>query len=155
MLGLDVSCIDTRYPIQQVSTGLPHIIVPLTGLDALSSVKVSQDLYWELVNGTWAKNVMVFCPESHEEQNHLSVRMFSYFLGIPEDPATGSGNGCLAAYLARYRYFGSAEVDVRAEQGYEMGRPSLLYLKALDTGDSIKVSVGGRAVIIAGGEWTV
>ena len=46
-----------------------------------------------------AKAILVFCPEPHEPGNDVSTRMFAEAYGITEDPATGSGNGCLAAYL--------------------------------------------------------
>jgi trans-2,3-dihydro-3-hydroxyanthranilate isomerase len=44
-------------------------------------------------------------------------------------------------------------VDVRVEQGYEIGRPSLLLLKAQQKEDAIEVSVGGKVVMIARGEF--
>jgi Predicted epimerase, PhzC/PhzF homolog len=83
----------------------------------------------------------------------LSVRVFVDYFGIPEDPATGSGNGCLAGYLARYRYFGQPLVDARVEQGYEIGRPSLLLLKSQETADGIAIDVGGKSVLVARGEF--
>jgi len=70
-----------------------------------------------------------------------------------EDPATGSANGCLAGYLAKHRYFGGPRVDVRVEQGYEIGRPSLLYLRSEDKGEEIDVYVGGRNAMVAKGEF--
>jgi trans-2,3-dihydro-3-hydroxyanthranilate isomerase len=72
--------------------------------------------------------------------------------GIPEDPATGSANGCLAGYLSRYRYFGDDVVDARAEQGHEIGRPSLLHLRAENREGGIVVHVGGKVVMVACGE---
>ncbi|MHC4722322.1 MAG: PhzF family phenazine biosynthesis protein [Planctomycetota bacterium] len=78
--------------------------------------------------------------------------MFCDYYGIAEDPATGSANGCLAGYLVKYRFFGDKKVDVRVEQGYEIGRPSPLYLRAEDSGGKIDVSVGGKVVMVAKGE---
>jgi trans-2,3-dihydro-3-hydroxyanthranilate isomerase len=82
----------------------------------------------------------------------LNVRVFVDLYGIPEDPATGSANGCLAAYLSRYKYFGDDRVNVRVEQGFEIGRPSLLYLKAQQKKDVIHVFVGGKVVMVAKGK---
>jgi trans-2,3-dihydro-3-hydroxyanthranilate isomerase len=79
--------------------------------------------------------------------------MFADAFGISEDPATGSGNGCLAGYLVKHRYFGKPEIDIRSEQGYEIGRPSLLYLKAEEKIGMIGVFVGGKAITIAKGEF--
>jgi len=76
-----------------------------------------------------------------------------HYYGVPEDPATGSGNGCLAGYLVKHLYFGKASVDLRAEQGYEIGRPSLLLLRAEGQDTNINISVGGRSVIVARGEF--
>jgi trans-2,3-dihydro-3-hydroxyanthranilate isomerase len=78
--------------------------------------------------------------------------VFADYYGVAEDPATGSANGCLAGYLVRYRYFGEQRVDIDVEQGYEIGRPSLLLLRAAENDEGIDVSVGGRVIMVAKGE---
>jgi len=152
VLGLDPGAIDGSWPVQVVSTGLPTIIVPLTGRDALEGIDLDRRAYDRLVAGRDAKLVHAVCPEPRSADNDLAVRMFSPYYGVPEDPATGSANGCLAAYLSKQAYFGSPTVDVRVEQGYEMGRPSLLSLTADRSGEDISVEVGGRVVPVARGE---
>jgi trans-2,3-dihydro-3-hydroxyanthranilate isomerase len=82
----------------------------------------------------------------------LNVRFFADYYGVPEDPATGSANGCLAGYLVKHRYFGKDQINIRVEQGYEIGRPSLLLLKAEGKEEKIDVHVGGTVVMIAKGE---
>jgi trans-2,3-dihydro-3-hydroxyanthranilate isomerase len=151
ILSLQPSDIDERFPIEEVSTGLPHILVPLRNLDALKRSEVTREQYFKLINDRWAQAIMVFCPQPHKAENDISVRMFADCFGIVEDPATGSGNGCLAGYLARHRYFGKASIDIRSEQGYEIGRPSLLLLRAEDKEGHIHVAVGGKAITIARG----
>jgi trans-2,3-dihydro-3-hydroxyanthranilate isomerase len=153
VLGLGVDEIDTRTPIQEVSTGLPFFIVPLKSLAALNMAKVNLDKCFALIKNTVAKGILVFCPEAHEAGNDIGVRVFVDYYGIPEDPATGSGNGCLAGYLVRYRYFGKESIDVRSEQGYEIGRPSLLLLKAEEKDAKIDIFVGGKSIIVAQGEF--
>ena len=153
MLGLDTSMLDERFPIQEVSTGLPAIIVPLKTLQAVKQARIASDLYFDFVQDTQAKLVLVFCPQAYERSHHLNVRVFADYFGVPEDPATGSANGCLAAYLAHHRYLANGQIDVLAEQGYEIGRPSLLYLRAQQHGDAIEVSVGGKVVMTARGEF--
>jgi trans-2,3-dihydro-3-hydroxyanthranilate isomerase len=78
--------------------------------------------------------------------------MFADYVGVPEDPATGSANCCLAAYLVKHRYFGTDRIDVRVEQGHEIGRPSLLYLKAEEQEVTINVRVGGKVAMVAKGD---
>lgn len=153
VLGISTADIDSRFPIEEVSTGFPHLIVPIKSLDALKRAKVNKDEYFSLVNHAWAKNILVFSREAYEPGQSLSVRVFADFYGVPEDAATGSGNGCLAAYLVRHKLFGSPNLDVLAGQGYEMGRPSTLALRANENGNGIEVFVGGNVVEVAEGVW--
>ena len=153
VLNLDPGAIDERFPVQNVSTGLPCIMVPMKTLNDVRSVRIDRDRYYALIKGISAKAIFIFSPETYEEENDLNARMFADYYGIPEDPATGSANGCLAGYLAKHKYFGDESVNVRVEQGYEIGRPSLLYLRAENTDGNIEVHVGGRVVMVAKGEF--
>ncbi len=153
ILNLEVDEIDSIFPIQEVSTGVPFIIVPLKTLASLKKAKVNLDKYFELTETTEAKAILIFCPETYSDVNDLSVRVFAHSLGIPEDPATGSANGCLAGYLVEYSYFGNDSIDVKVEQGYEIDRPSLLLLKSQKKDGEIEVLVGGKVVMVAKGEF--
>jgi trans-2,3-dihydro-3-hydroxyanthranilate isomerase len=150
ILQLPQESFDGRYPIQEVSTGMPFIIVPLKTLDAVKKARVNLSLLEKIADRV-PGGILIFCPETYHKGNDLNVRVFVDLYGIPEDPATGSGNGCLAAYLSKYRYFGSDKVDARVEQGYEINRPSLLQLKANATEDSIEVFVGGKVILVGQG----
>jgi trans-2,3-dihydro-3-hydroxyanthranilate isomerase len=152
VLSLDGGDIEERFPIEEVSTGMFFVIVPLKTLDAVKRAKVATDKYFQLIENLQAKAILVFCPQTYNHDNDLNVRVFCDFVGIPEDPATGSGNGCLAAYLVKHRYFAKDQIDIRVEQGYEISRPSLLYLRAENTQGKIDVSVGGRVEMIAKGQ---
>ncbi|WP_042348547.1 PhzF family phenazine biosynthesis protein [Bacillus massiliigorillae] len=153
VLNIDKKYIDNRFPIQEVSTGLPVIIVPLMSLEAVKKVRIDREKYYELIEHTSAKGIMVFSPEAYSSENDVNVRDFADYYGIPEDAGTGSSNGCLASYLVKYRYFETKEINIRVEQGYEINRPSLLFLKASDNNGKIKVYVGGKVEKIAEGEW--
>ncbi|MBE9009661.1 PhzF family phenazine biosynthesis protein [Pseudanabaenaceae cyanobacterium LEGE 13415] len=154
VLGLNLDQIDDRTPIEEVSTGLPFIIVPLKNLAALQQANVDRAALFKLVETTEAKAVLIFCPETRSLDNQLSVRAFvEAVAGVPEDPATGSANGCLAAYLVQHSYFGRTSIDLRVEQGYEIGRPSLLMLKAQKENEAFEVSVGGKVILVAKGEF--
>lgn len=153
ILNLEPDEIDYRFPIQEVSTGLPFFIVPVKSLNSLKRIKVNLDKYYQLISETEAKAILVFSPETYKPENNLCVRMFADYLGVPEDPATGSANGCLAGYLVQYSYFGKQEIDIRVEQGYEINRPSLLFLKAQKNQDKIQVNVGGKVILVAKGEF--
>jgi trans-2,3-dihydro-3-hydroxyanthranilate isomerase len=150
-LGLDPGDIDDRFPIQEVSTGLAFFIIPLKTLDAVKRARVDRERFFALIEKTGAKAPLIFCPQPYREVNDLNVRVFVDYYNIPEDPATGSACGCLAAYLSEYEYFGTDRIDLRVEQGYEIGRPSLILLKARKKGEEIEVCVGGRVIPMAKG----
>ena len=153
VLGIALGDVDTRWPIEQVSTGLPHIIVPLKNLAALKRARIARERYDALVQQTWAKAILIVSPESYSPTHDLSVRMFAHYYGVPEDPATGSGNGCLAAYLVKHRYCGTSSLNLRVGQGFEIGRPSILALRATEEQGRTSIDVGGQVIPIAKGQW--
>lgn len=151
ILGLSSSDFDPSYPIQEVSTGLPFIIVPLKTLESVKHARVDKNILPDLTKQTQA-GILVFAPQTCYKENSLHVRVFVDAFGIPEDPATGSGNGCLAAYLSKYQYLGASDINIKVEQGFEINRPSILHLKTQTNNRTIAVQVGGQVQLIAKGE---
>jgi trans-2,3-dihydro-3-hydroxyanthranilate isomerase len=152
LLTVDVDDIDRGFPIQSVSTGLSFVLLPLRSLDAVKRAGVIKDKWLEWVKDRPAKMLFVFCHQTVHPGNHIHARAFADYYGIVEDPATGSANSCFAAYLAKHRYFGSVQIDVRVEQGYEIGRPSRIYLRAKEHKERIDVNVGGKVIMVARAE---
>lgn len=148
MLGIGVEDLDPRFPVQTVTTGLPALIVPLRNLDACHRAWLNLER-WRALGGLPA-SVLVFSVGAEVSGHDIHVRVFVSSLGVPEDPATGSANGALAAYLQHYQVVGK-QVDVRVEQGVEMGRPSTLHLRAQAEADGIAVEVGGEVQWVAEG----
>ena len=149
LLGLKPEDFDTEYPIQEVSTGVYFYIIPLKTREALKIVKIDFEKLGEYSRDKKAKWPFMFCKEPENSENQIKARMITSFT---EDPATGSANGCFAGYLVKHRYFGSNEIDIRVEQGAEVKRPSILYLKAKEKGDNIEVQVGGKVAYVAEGK---
>ena len=148
-IGVRPQDIDDRFPVQEVSTGIPFIIVPLKANGCLRNARRDPPA---LGRFTGMKGVFMFAAEPRRKGDDLAARMFTAEDSIGEDPATGSASGCLAGYLVKHRYLGKDAIDVRVEQGYEIRRPSLLRLRAAAEGDGIEVHVGGRVVPVARGE---
>lgn len=151
VLSLSEVMIDQRFPVQVVSTGTPFYIVSLKDLDTVKQAKIDLPRYNELIHGRDAKAIYLFSAETYDDNNDLNARLFADFYGVAEDAATGSAAGCLSGWLARHRYLDSSTVDAKVEQGYEIGRPSLLHLKACEQDGAIDVHVGGRVILTAQG----
>lgn len=150
VLNIDPSDIDARWPIQEVSTGLGFVIVPVRSLAAVRGIRVDLAACDALISRLSAKAVLAFCPET-ELGATLHARVFCDYYAVPEDPATGSANGCLCAWLTRHRYFGRPDFAISVEQGIEIHRPSELFLEGSEHGGRIVVRVGGRVVPVAAG----
>jgi trans-2,3-dihydro-3-hydroxyanthranilate isomerase len=96
--------------------------------------------------------LFVFSRETAEKGNDFHARMFAPAMGIMEDPATGSAVAAFAGLLGRFGGYGDGDHAVAIEQGYEMGRPSLIRLGMTRVaGQFTAVTVGGNAVIVAEG----
>jgi len=154
LLTVDEEDIDRDFPVQSVSTGLPFVLLPLRSLDAVRRAGVIRDRWLAWVKDRQAKMLFVFCRETVRPSNHIHARAFADYYGVPEDPATGSANSCFAAYLVKHRYFGDDRIDVRVEQGYEIGRSSLIYLRAEEHAGKIAVNGGGKVIMVARAELT-
>jgi len=144
--------INDNFPIQNVSTGIDFIIIPLKKLRSIKAASTNLNTYNEYFKGREPKPLFLFCPETYEKTNQLNCRMFADIFGIPEDPATGSANGCLAAYLVKHRYFNSDAVNIKVEQGFEIGRKSILCLQSSMKNGKIDINVGGKVIKIAEGK---
>ena len=147
--GLSEPDLDPKLPVQEVSVGIGFLFVPLRSLAALGRAELDSEALERLLGSTeHSIGVYLFCRESREPGHDLAARMLFEAHGVKEDPATGSATAGLGGYLLHHRVLGEGAIDVQVEQGYEMGRPSLLSLRAgLETG----VEVGGRVIPVARG----
>jgi len=152
-LQISIEDINNTYPIQVVSTGLPSIIVNLKTLEAVNRCKVNHYLYEEMLEKIGDANLLVFTTETVNSNNDIHARVFMFTSGHLEDPATGSANGNLAGYLLEHNFFNSNKLNYSVEQGYYIGRQSLLKVKAEKVEENFLIQIGGRVFIAAVGKW--
>ncbi len=145
LLDIPIDSIRTDLPIQIVSTGLPALIIPLVSMDAVLSAKPSQNFYYELAKRIGLFTIYTFSEETYNSENQLNARVYADMNGIIEDPATGSATGSLGGYLNKHT---NKDIDLCIEQGFEIGRDSILHLKVKDG----VIKVGGSVKLVAKGE---
>lgn len=151
-VSLSPDDLDDRFPIEEVSTGLPTLIIPLRNRASLERAHIHTEHYHRLEETIAARSLLLFAADPIDPANDLHVRVFVPDYGVPEDPATGSSNGCLAGWLSHHRYWGDSRIRATVEQGFQIHRPSRLLLNAEPNGDGIVVRVGGRVFASARGE---
>jgi trans-2,3-dihydro-3-hydroxyanthranilate isomerase len=135
-------------PAQLVSTAVPQLIVPARSLEPFARIEPDLVAMRRILEKTATDCFMIFTRECTTPDGTVHARMFAPFIGVSEDPATGSAAGALGAYLVA-RGLVPAEPTARivVEQGYEMGRPSTLYVEVdADDAGPVEVRVGGKAV---------
>ncbi|UVT14265.1 MAG: PhzF family phenazine biosynthesis protein [Nitrospira sp.] len=145
--------VDTKWPLQVVSTGLPVLIVPVRTLTAVRSINPDASAIINVCERFGANGIMVFTTVTVESFASVHARMFAPKIGILEDPATGSAGGALGAYLVQN---GVVEVgpttDLLIEQGYEIDRPSRILVQVESDDEVIQgVRVGGQCVMVVEG----
>jgi trans-2,3-dihydro-3-hydroxyanthranilate isomerase len=109
-----------------------------------------------LLEGTWAHHVYVITMAPDAGSTDVHVRMFAPGSGVLEDPATGSAAAALGGYLAALDGREAGTLRWVAQQGAEIGRPSLLHVEADRLGGTTTaIRVGGEAVAVSEGTMTV
>lgn len=145
--------VDTRWPVEVVSTGLPVMIVPVRTLTAVRSIRPDLTAITALCRRFGANGIMVFTTVTVEPTSTVHTRMFAPAIGIPEDPATGSASGALGAYLVQNGVVDvMPTVEIVSEQGYAIERPSKIFIQVDSDDDIIQtVKVGGQCVTVVEG----
>lgn len=141
---------------ETVSCGTPFLFVPLRNRDAVARARVKLDLLDAALAGYVTQMVMIFALDAEHAGHDVRARMFGPGQGIPEDPATGSACAGLGGYLAARDSRTDGTLRWVVEQGFEMGRPSILEVEADKQGGAITaVRVGGKTVMVCDGTFTL
>lgn len=132
--------------------GLPYTFVPVRNLDALARIEPELSLWERGFGDGHQSDCYAYCRETHQNGHHFAARMFAPFFGIPEDPATGSAVAGFAGVIAHFDVPRAGGHQYKIEQGFEMGRPSVIELE-IDIEDKKidSMRIGGHAVIVAEG----
>jgi trans-2,3-dihydro-3-hydroxyanthranilate isomerase len=137
---------------ESVSCGTPFLFVPVVDRAAVGRARVKGDLFEAALSKYTTNKVFVFAMDGERPGSQVRARMFAPGIGVPEDPATGSAAVALGGYLAARdpRFEGTLRWVV--EQGFEMGRPSILEVEAdKQNGKVTAARVGGRTVMMCEG----
>ncbi len=147
--GLEPDDLDPNLPVQVVSTGLAHLIVPVRDERALRRAERNGRACAEATEASGGECLYLFTVR---RAGDVMARMFDAAFSIGEDPATGSAAGPLGAYLATRGLAGLPGTCVVA-QGELVGRPSFLHLKVDALGGSWLVRVGGGVRLVGEGSF--
>ncbi|HEX7525932.1 MAG TPA: PhzF family phenazine biosynthesis protein [Gaiellaceae bacterium] len=139
--------VESQLPVEVYDNGLAHVYVALGSTAEVAALQPDQ----QRLAALGAYGINCFAGDGFT----WKTRMFGPGLGVPEDPATGSAAGPLALHLARHGRIAFGD-EIEILQGAEIGRPSTLYARVDGTADAVeRIEVGGCAVIVARGEFSI
>jgi len=134
-----------------LSCGVPYTYVALRDIAAVKRARLRMDL-WEASLSRGCAEIFIFAHGGERPGSDIHARMFAPALNVPEDPATGSAAAALAGYLASRDPRKDGLLAWRVEQGFEMGRPSIMEVEADVRGGVVaEVRVGGSSVVMSEG----
>jgi PhzF family phenazine biosynthesis protein len=134
-----------------VNAGLATLIVPLTSLDTLLSLRPDQKHLREFCLAHGIEIILVFSEEVSIKTNNYHTRVFAPIYGYLEDPATGSGNAALGYYLLNAALWDGHML--RIEQGRSRERPNIIRLVSDASKVQRSVFFGGNAKVRIEGDY--
>ncbi len=136
----------TPLPVQVVSTGAGHCLVPVRDRAAVDRADPDAARLRAILQQAGGEGCYVFALDPVDPGATAYARFFNPTAGIVEDPATGTAAGPLAALLLAQGIVRDG-ATVIVEQGHAMGRPSRLEVQLRGT----EVRLLGDAVVAAEG----
>jgi PhzF family phenazine biosynthesis protein len=155
VLGLTADALSVELPLETARGDFIHLVVPLSGLDAIRAIKPNFSGMIEFCHAYGIETIAVFCTEVENALNTIHVRDFCPAVGVSESAAAGTTNAALTSYLVRHDLVPANQevITVYAEQGIELGRPSSIQsVVTLSAETILRLQVGGVATRVMDGQ---
>jgi trans-2,3-dihydro-3-hydroxyanthranilate isomerase len=141
-LGLEAEEVLPEGRAAQVgSTGAAHLLIPVRDRSAIERAKPDVARLLTVLRASGGEGAYLFCRDVARAGSAAHARFFNPTMGISEDAATGTAAGPLGAWLVKEGLV--REGSMRIEQGFTMGRPSLIEIEVTSGG----VSISGRGCV--------
>jgi trans-2,3-dihydro-3-hydroxyanthranilate isomerase len=153
-LGLQPSEVGfSNHKPSQWSAGVPFTFVPIATMDAIGRAEIVSTHWAGAFGSSRAGKVYLYTGETTHNTSSFHARMFGPAAGVAEDPATGSAAAAFAGVINAFDQPLAGTHKRIIEQGFEMGRPSLISLsfEVAARGKLDTVRIGGNAVRVIEG----
>lgn len=151
LLGIPSDLIEQELPLEMALGALRHLFIAVKGVNGVRELKPDFTALAELSETLGLDSINVFTLETVNKKFDVHSRDFCSGIGHDEEAASGTTNGALSCYLIKNRLIPLEKKEplvIMAEQGFEMGRPSIIRSEILVHDERIeKVQVGGTAVL--------
>lgn len=132
--------------------GIPYLMIPVRDADTLARVRLNTAVWGDAFSSETTGSSYLYCRECVHPTSAFHARMFAPDAGIPEDPATGSAVATFAGTIMQFEHPDDGTHTYTIEQGFEMGRPSMIDLELIvSDGKLASATIGGSAVRVTQG----
>ena len=150
-LGLQVTDIDEKCPIQIASAGHSKVMIGIKSREKLNGLTPDFNRLTELSHQIGCNGYFVFTFDSNHQDILTYGRMFAPAIGINEDPVTGNANGPLGGYLVQNKIVTHENnvFEFNGRQGEKIDRLGVVKVKVLiENYTPTLIQIKGDATII-------
>jgi len=134
------------------TAGNAFVFVPVSNLEAMAKAHVASTHWSKAFTGQGGVGAFLYTRQVVHTTSAFHARMFAPEHGVAEDPATGSAAAAFAGVVQRFDAPTDGMHRRIIEQGFEMGRPSLIELSlTLEGGRLSAVRISGQTVRVSHG----
>ena len=134
------------------SAGVPYACIPVASREAVQRAAPNMQHWHQTFGGPVPGAVYLYTRECVHHSSAFHARMFWPGAGVVEDPATGSAAAAFAGAVFQFDTPPDGMHRKTIEQGFEMGRPSLINLSIEVRGGKLTgARIGGESVRVASG----
>ena len=136
-----------NFKPRRMGIGPAFTFVPVDGLEAIGRAEIVKEHWKEAFGSDGRGDAYLYCRDTVKHKSAFHARCFAPAMGIPEDPATGSATAAFAGIINLFDAPPEGKYEGIIEQGFEMGRPSEIYLEFEIQNRKIRVvRIGGYAL---------
>ncbi|MFQ3330663.1 MAG: trans-2,3-dihydro-3-hydroxyanthranilate isomerase [Oceanospirillaceae bacterium] len=155
ILGVSIEDMSNELPPEVATGDFIHLCLPMRDLDAMRKLQPDFSALAKFCVSNGLDTVASFSTEVVDQTCNVHVRDFCPAVGVAESAAAGTTNAALSTYLLQKGLVQPSDdgsLQVRAEQGIELGRPSRVTTRIKTQGGHImRLQVGGLASLIVDG----
>ena len=159
ILGVGLAEISTNLRPAIARGDFIHLCLPMRDLKAMGDLSPDFETLSKFCMSNGLETVAAFSTAVVDKSCDLHVRDFCPAVGVAESAAAGTTNAALSTYLFQKGLFkpcGDGKLQIKAEQGIELGRPSQVTTRIEEKNGNIKrLQVGGVASCIFEGRLNI
>lgn len=123
--GFELQLVDQSIPVMYEETN-KDLFIAIRSLDDLKKIECDPKSFAQFSKKHDIVALCALTPETFDQKNQFHMRCFAPFVGISEDPFTGSVLGGLSAYVDGFALLPKGSNSFCVEQGHFIERPGVV-----------------------------